>query len=176
MPTYCGNNLNYSGLLAGTHVLGTNYQCMRKGIGVGSHLPYDSAYAGAYAPVDPRRFYCGNAAVPPAAGGYLAVGSPSKCLQVGVGVGKVKRAAMGPPFGMYFIRYVLPYLLFFIITGGIFSILYFTKPKFVTKTDPKDPNKDIIDWSKFVPYFIVACLVVSIIIWWFWRRFVRRWI
>jgi len=172
MPIYCGNNANYPGLLAGTHVLGTNYGCMRKGIGVGSHLPYDAAYAGPYAPVDPRRFYCGNNPVVPP--GYLAAGSPSKCLSTGIGIGKAQRAAMGPPAFMYFTRYVLPYVLFFLIISGIFAILYFTKPKFVTKKDSR--NKDVIDWSKFVPYFIVACLVVAIIIWFFWKRFVRRWI
>jgi hypothetical protein len=174
MPTYCGNNLNHPSLIAGTHVLGTNYQCMRKGIGVGSHLPYDTAYAGVYNPVDPRRFYCGNADVAPVAGGYLAVGSPSKCLQIGIGVGKSQRAGLGPPAFMYFIRYVLPYLLFLLIIGGIFLGLYFTKPKFVTKKDYR--NQDVIDLSKFIPYFIITCLVVGIILWWFWKTFVRIWI
>jgi hypothetical protein len=173
MPTYCGNNLNHQKLVSGTHVLGTNYECMRKGIGFGSHLPYDASYAGAYAPVDPRKFYCGNNPVPPAAGGYLAVGSPSKCLQIGIGVGKAQRTGLGPPAFMYFIRYVLPYVLFSVIIMGIFAILYFVKPKFVTK---KDKEKVVIDWNKFIPYFITACLSVAIIIYWFWKKFVRRWI
>jgi hypothetical protein len=174
MPTYCGNNLNHHSLLSGTHVLGTNYQCMRKGIGVGSHLPYDTAYSGVYAPVDSRKFYCGNAEVPPVEGGYLAVGSPSKCLQIGIGVGKSQRAGLGPPAFMYFIRYVLPYIIFFCITVGLCMVLYFIKPKLVTKKDYM--NEDVIDWSKFVPYSITLCLVVAIIIWWFWKRFVRKWI
>ena len=172
--TYCGNNLNFPGLTAGTHIIGTNYQCLRKGMGVGLHLPYDVAYGGGHAPVDARRFYCGNAPVPPAAGGYFAVGSPSKCLQIGIGVGKARVAALGPPFGMHFVRYYLPFILFFIIVGGIFAILYFTKPKFITKKD--DKNNDVIDWSKFVPYYLLACLIVGIIIWFFWKKYVRRWI
>lgn len=171
---YCGNDLNFPGLLDGTHFLGTNYQCLRKGIGVGSHLPYDSAYASPHAPVDGRKFYCGNDAVPPVAGGYFGVGSPSKCLAIGIGVGKAQRAAMGPPAFMYFIRYVLPYLLFFVIVGVIFAILYFVKPKFITKKDYQ--NIVVIDWDKFTPYYIVICLVTAISIWWFWKRFVRRWI
>ena len=41
---YCGNNTNHPSLLSGTHRIGTNYECLRKGIGVGSHLPYDEDY------------------------------------------------------------------------------------------------------------------------------------
>lgn len=171
---YCGNQANYPGLVSGTHFLGTNYQCMRKGIGIGRHLPYDSSYTGPHVPVDPRRFYCGNAHVPPVAGGYLATGSPSKCRMIGVGVGKAQRAAMGAPYGMNFVRYYLPYILFLLIIIVIFVILYFTKPKFITNKDSN--NKYIIDWVKFVPYFLLTCLIVAIIIWWFWKRFVRRWI
>ena len=171
--TYCGNNLNFTGLVNGTHIIGTNYQCLRKGIGIGSHLPYDTQYALQHAPIDGRRFYFGNAAVLPAGGGHFAIGSPSKCLQVGVGIGKARVAALGPPFGIKFVRYYLPYLLFFLLIGGIFAILYFAKPDFVTK---KDQNKIIIDWGKFIPYYIVCCFVIAIIIWWFWKRYVRMWI
>ena len=171
---YCGNDLNFQGLVSGTHFLGTNYECLRKGIAVGSNLPYDSKYSGAHSPVDGRKFYCGKDTVVPPTGGYFAVGSPSKCLAVGVGIGKAQRAAMGPPAFMYFIRYVLPYLLFFVIISAVFAILYFVKPKYITKKDNK--NNDIIDWDKFTPYYIIICLITAIFIWWFWRRFVRRWI
>lgn len=174
MSIYCGNKLNHPDLLSGTRVLGTNYDCLRKGIGVGSHLPYDADYAGGYIPVDARKYYCGLAPVPPPGGGYFAVGSPSKCLQIGVGVGKAQRAAMGPPAFMYFIRYILPYLLFLLITGGIFAAGYFfKKPKFITK---EENGKKVIDWSKFIPVYIIVCLISAILIWYFWKRFVRRWI
>ena len=176
MPIYCGNNLNDPKLVAGTHVIGTNYQCLRKGIGVGRNLPYDANYAGAHAPIDPRTFYCGNAAVPPAGGGYFAVGWPTKCLQTGIGVGKAQRAAMGPPAFMYFIRYVLPYLLFLVVVGGIFAILYFTKPTFITKEDENDRSKRVIDWGKFIPVILANALVAGIMIYWFWKNYVRRWI
>lgn len=171
---YCGNQANYPGLVAGTHFLGTNYQCLRKGIGVGSHLPYDTAYSGDYTPVDGRKFYCGNDEVPPEAGGYIGIGSPSKCLSIGVGVGKAQRAGLGPPTFMFFFRYVLPYLLFIFIVGGIFAVLYFVKPTFITKKFYQ--NIDVIDWDKFVPYYLLACLVTAICIWWFWKQYVLKWV
>jgi hypothetical protein len=175
MPIYCGNNMNDPKLITGTHGLGTNYQCMRRGIGIGRHLPYDAVYAQPHAPIDGRRFYCGNAIVPPAVGGYFAVGSPSKCQQIGVGVGKAQRAAMGAPVAMYFIRFVLPYILFCLISVAIFLIFYFTKPKFLLKKDNNKPEY-IIDWSKFVPYYLVLCLITAIILWWFWKKYIRRWV
>lgn len=171
---YCGNNLNYPGLINGTHIVGTNYECLRRGIGIGSNLPYDGDYAGLYAPVDPRKFYCGNDVVLPPAGGYFAQGSPSKCLQIGVGIGKSQRAGLGPPAFMYFIRYVLPYLLFLFMNGMVFILLYLLKPNFISKKSIE--GKQIIDWSKFIPYFLVSCLVIGILIWLFWRQYVRRWI
>lgn len=171
---YCGNNATFPGLISGTHFLGTNYQCLRKGIGIGSHLPYDEVYANPHAPVDERKFYCGNQANVPPGATYFGMGSPSKCLAIGVGVGKAQRARNGPPYGMYFIRHILPYLLFFLIVSGIFVILYVVKPKFVTKKDHQ--NIDVIDWSKFTPYYIVVCLLSAIFIWWFWKHFVRRWV
>lgn len=180
---YCGNQANYSGLVSGANFLGTNYQCMRRGIGIGRNLPYDPEYNKPYVPIDTRKFYCGKAPVPPPGGGYFAVGSPSKCQQIGVGVGKAQRAAIGPSVSMSFGKsqrepigqsvsipltmHILFYLiLFLLIIGGTFVIFYFTKPKFLTKKDLKT-NKDIIDWSKFLPYYAVICLVVAIIIWCF---------
>jgi len=41
-PIYCGNNLNDPRLVTG-------YQCLRRGIGIGSSMPYDSAYNGVHA-------------------------------------------------------------------------------------------------------------------------------
>lgn len=171
MPTYCGNNMNDNRLISGTHILGSNYQCLRKGIFVGRHLPYDNAYTQPYVPVDARKFYCGNNPVLPQGGGHFAIGSPSKCLQIGVGVGKVQRVAMGPPVAMYFIRFILPYLLFFLITGVIFFIL---KIKLVKKDSSR--TKYVTDWDKFIPYYLLSCIIVAVIIWWFWNRYVRRWV
>ena len=171
LPTYCGNNINDIKLLSGTHVLGTNYQCLQKGIGVGMHLPYDDTFSGPYAPVDPRRFYCGNLAVPPA--GYFAHGSPSKCLQIGVGIGKSQKAGLGPPRFMYFIRYILPFILIIILSIITFMIMYFAKPDYVTKIVN---NTKVIDWDKFTPNFLLYTLVISVVIWILWHKFVLRWI
>lgn len=87
----CVNNAVDPRLVAGTHILGTNYQCLRKGIGRGRNMPIDPAYAGPYVPIDGRRFYCGtNDILPP---GYFAIGSASKCVSKGIGIGKAQRAA-----------------------------------------------------------------------------------
>jgi hypothetical protein len=171
---YCGNKANYTGIVTGTHYLGTYYQCMRRGIGVGRNLPYDVSYTGLHVPVDPRRYYCGNSLVPPIDGGYYGVGSPSKCLSTGIGVGKSQRASMGAPYGMNFVRHYLQYIIFLGMVCIIFSILYLTKPKFITIKDIN--NNDIIDWDKFIPYFLLLCLITGIIILWFWKRYVRVWV
>lgn len=162
---YCGNNLNYTGLTNGTHTLGTNYQCLRKGIGRGLHLPYDPSYNGVYAPVDNRRYYCGNSPVLPAGGNHFAIGSPSKCLSVGIGVGKSQRAVMGRNYFLYYIKYVL----YFLFVGIMFTIMYLIKPKFITKKDLK--NKDIIDWNKFIPYYLLFCLIIYIFAQWFLKKY-----
>lgn len=169
--TYCGNNNNYNGLLRATHRLGSNYECLRKGIGAGSRLPYDQEYSENYDPVDTRKFYCGNSPeVPPE---YFAVGSPSKCLAVGIGIGKSQKARKGPPRFLSFIRYVLPYLLFVILASIIFVSFYFTKPSFLTINDKE--NQSIV-WSKFIPYYLLCCLIISILIYFFWNRYVLQWI
>ncbi len=155
---YCGNNANFPGLATGTHFIGTNYQCLKKGIGVGFHLPYDNQYSLPYTPIDGRRFYCGNNAVVPP--DYTAAGSPSKCLATGIGVGKARKAALGAPvvqISPIFKRI----LLFFSVIISVFLIFYFTKPKFLTKKDLK--NNDVIDWEKFFLYYIVICLIVYIL-------------
>ena len=171
---YCGNKGNFDGLVRGTHILGTNYQCLRKGIGIGSNLPYDYDYSGQHVPIDDRKYYCGNAVSIPVGGGHFAMGSPAKCLAVGIGVGKAQRAAMGPPAYMYFIRYILPYIIFVILAGIIFTVFYLVRPKFLNKKDQQ--LNDIIDWNKFIPYYLLFCLIISIFIWWFWKNYVRRWI
>lgn len=173
---YCGNNNNDPRLTNRTHVIGTKNQCMRKGIGRGLNLPYDVQYEVPYTPIDPRSFYCGNGRVVP--NRYFADGSPSKCLQKGVGIGKATRVSRGRPWGMTFIRYYLPWVLFILIAGGIFTLFYITKPKCITKTrQDSDGNiKIIIDWKTFSIYYTLCCVNLALIIWWFWAMFVRKWI
>ena len=159
---YCGNNASLPGLIAGTHFIGTNYQCLKKGIGVGFHLPYDTQYSLPHTPIDGRRFYCGtNNVVPPL---YSGVGSPSKCLATGIGVGKARKASLGQPNIAYgippLVKHILPYLLFFSIIIAVFFIFYFTKPKFLIKKDLK--NNNVIDWEKFFLYYTIICLIMYI--------------
>ena len=153
--TYCGNNLNFSGIANGTHILGTNYQCLQKGIGVGLHLPYDELYTLPYAPVDARTFYCGNNPILPVGGGYFAAGSPSKCLQKGIGIGKRQRSLLGRTMLEKFVTYILPYLLFFFGLFVVLGILYVMKPKFLS-------DHDKINQKKFM-IFGGICVTVGII-------------
>jgi len=81
---YCGSNRLYPQRTG--HRLGSRYECFRKGIGVGLHLPDDPEYKYPYQPVDERKLYCGNAGILPF--GYDLMGSPAMCLRRGVGVGK----------------------------------------------------------------------------------------
>ena len=74
---YCGNSANYPGLKNGSYRIGSNYECLRKGIGIGKNLPYDKNFSLPYKPIDNRKFYCGKSKILPA--GYFAIGSPSKC-------------------------------------------------------------------------------------------------
>lgn len=83
---YCGNNRLYSKLLTGEVVLGTRYQCLRRGIGVGKNIPYDSKYEDEYEPIDPTRIYCGMKNYLPR--GYDRFGSLADCHRMGVGIGK----------------------------------------------------------------------------------------
>ena len=167
---YCGNKENFTGLLSGTHILGTNYQCLRKGIGIGKNQPYDSSYNSPYEPVDDRKYYCGNSHDIPD-GTYFAMGSPSKCLSIGVGVGKSIKASIGPPHFMYLIRYILPYIISLILS---ILLVFLLKPIFLTKKD--DQLVDVIDWGKFIPYYLLFWLIINISIYFFWKNFVRKWI
>jgi hypothetical protein len=92
MSIYCGNNKNDPKLLNGFSTVGTNYKCLKKGIGIGSRLPYDPLYSNVYNPIDKRKFYCGTNKKAPS--NYFAKGSPSICLRTGVGLGKLQKAKM----------------------------------------------------------------------------------
>lgn len=86
--TYCGNNL-LSPLLeanGGKCVIGTNYQCLKKGIGYGLYSPIDFEFIN-YEPIDPpENIYCGDKT--PLPDKYERFGRRSSCLRKGVGIGK----------------------------------------------------------------------------------------
>ena len=90
MALYCGNNRLDPDVVSGRKIIGTRYQCMKKGIGVGMNLPFDPLYAIPYSPIDRSKIYCGNERRLPR--GYTRMGSPASCLRKGVGIGKKIRA------------------------------------------------------------------------------------
>lgn len=81
MTTYCGNNKFE--LQTGTKVLGTPYQCLRKGVGAGLHAPTPASTQ--YEPIDPPApTYCGNSGPPPEG---KVMGTRGACFRKGFGVG-----------------------------------------------------------------------------------------
>ena len=84
MDIYCGNNGN---ILGPDIRAGTNYECLRRGIGGALRQPVDPSYMLPYAPLyDTPRIWCGmDEDNLPA--GYDAVGVPPQCLSRGWGIG-----------------------------------------------------------------------------------------
>ena len=87
---YCGNNRLDTKLTSGQYTIGTRYQCLKKGVGVGLNLPIDRNMLNEYEPIDMFKIYCGNIQILPQ--GYDKLGSPQECHRKGVGVGKKIRA------------------------------------------------------------------------------------
>ena len=73
--------------------MGTRFECLKKGFGIGMGMPEDdrnASIARAAArppPAEPRRLYCGNEPLPPAGQGYTGIGTRFECMQKGVGAG-----------------------------------------------------------------------------------------
>ncbi len=78
---YCGNN-EYE--LVNGKILGTPYQCMKKGIGVGLNMPI-SGEPRRYKPIITSNKYCGNEANLPLG---KIMGSVGHCFRKGVGIGR----------------------------------------------------------------------------------------
>ncbi len=184
MPIYCGNNYNDKRLKKKGWRIGTNYECLRKGIGVGKNLP---PYKEKYNPIDRRKFYCGKKRRAPS--GYFAKGSPSKCLQIGIGVGKSqgrskprskpkrKRKSLRFSFtgkSMQVVDYWAVCTVLIVITAiALFCLLYKMRPDIVLKKISDDPvlegNQPPIDWVKFgllyfsimsaLAFFCLYCLL-----------------
>jgi len=87
---YCGNNARHSSLRSEEKKIGTRYTCLKRGFGIGFHLPYDPEFARRFVPIDKRKIYCGNSEVLPE--GYDLFGNNPRCFQVGIGAGKASRA------------------------------------------------------------------------------------
>ena len=185
---YCGNNANHPGLLNGTQVLGTRYNCLLKGKTFGYSLPPDPSFTQPYAPIDPTRKYCGNS--PNVPNGYNRFGGLYECYLTGVGVGKKQKAVQvlgngaAPPVGGVPVggvpvggipvggipvggvpapRIVNSYIIKILIFTGMFLAFffgfYYGKPSFIlNNTDPQNPK---IDWSKFTPYLICFSIILA---------------
>jgi hypothetical protein len=84
---YCGNNRL---LVTRKNRLGTRHTCMKKGFGVGYHLPADKKYMNGYEPIDNVNIYCGNKEILP--DHYDRFGNLADCIQKGVSIGQIKKA------------------------------------------------------------------------------------
>ena len=75
---YCGNNL-YE---LGKRRLGTPYECLKKGVGVGLHADLTN-FNPRFLPITPNNEYCGSSDPPPG----KILGTPSSCMRKGMGIG-----------------------------------------------------------------------------------------
>jgi hypothetical protein len=170
---YCGNNRNDPKLIdnGGTEVVGTRRQCLQKGVGVGSHLPYDASYLNPYSPIDQTRGYCGDNNELP--NNYDRFNTLRECFTKGVGIGMRQRALLGPlqpqpaplapqPAPLAPRIFNLKNLVLLLIFTAIFIALYFSKPSFLLKGG-NDTNKDDLDWEKFLLFHSVLALILIII-------------
>ena len=188
---YCGNNKLSPRLTVEQNVIGTPYECMRKGIGVGLNLPVDKDAAGPYEPIVEKKFYCGKKEneMPDK---LERMGSPTECLRVGISIGKAKKAKdfieirkkrnrkkrskrakrwrkkkreMGfstKTDHNIFVKYILPILIIGSLTLAFALPLYYTKPKFLVD---KRKEIDIQKYSIIVYLFLLFVSLIVILIW-----------
>ena len=126
---YCGNNAEYA--RQKNLAIGNRYKCMKKGIGVGLHLPLNDAYEYKYDPIDTTKVYCGTKHLP---NGYDRLGNNPECFRKGVGVGMLKKwNSRGEDedygFGVRRRMNVSPIILILLLGTGSLSLLYYFKVK-----------------------------------------------
>lgn len=85
---YCGNNARDRGLLDGSKVIGTRYQCLKKGIGQGLREPI-LEFNDEYEAIDTTKIFCGNGDVLPRNKDRL--GTQAECLRKGFAVGQKQK-------------------------------------------------------------------------------------
>jgi hypothetical protein len=167
---YCGNNSLDSSLTNNTSILGTRYKCMKRGIGVGMNLKYDPKYNQEYDPIDTTRIYCGDKNELPE--GYDRFGSLPRCLQKGVGVGKIitakkvqksnklKKQGKYKFIGINMTHNKSVYIYAILLAISIFIVMYIKKPSYVVKL--KD-DKLTIDWKRFFLLYTLFCVIIFIV-------------
>ena len=157
---YCGNNAANIDLITGNSILGTRYECLKKGIGKGMNMPPDPTYTGQYIPIDERKMYCGTN--PNLPNDYDYMGNLPHCLQKGVGIGKKLVSGF---IGFTTNNKLAPFLFFLIIAIIAFLVLYLSKPLFLQK---KNTNKVLIDWKKFIGIYLGILVILFFLIFlWF---------
>lgn len=85
---YCGNNKLDNGLVNRTKILGTRYQCLKKGVGRGLKEPI-LEYNVNYEPIEPLKIFCGNGTVLPQ--NKDRFGTRDECLRKGFAVGQKQK-------------------------------------------------------------------------------------
>ena len=165
MNIYCGNNALHDDIVINGKVIGNRYQCLRKGIGSGLNMPLDISYAGEYVPIDDTKIYCGNQDILPE--GYNRLGNNPQCLQKGVAIGKRTKALRGGTT-ISFLKDNIFILFYIVVEILFFIIMYYIKPSFLTKVIYDQSNNTptptiVIDWTKFIFFFISISLVLYLI-------------
>ena len=160
MQTYCGNNSNHPLLVNQQSVLGTRYNCLRKGIGKGYRLPVDNGYEN-YQPIDTRKIYCGNDNIIP--NEYDSMGNLTQCLQKGIGIGKKMKYEKYGPDGLLerHKTKIIPFVVFVISLLLCYTIMYVSKPDFIY-INKKDMEIDIWKMS-FISVVISGCITLFFI-------------
>ena len=87
-PIYCGNNAKDRGLIDGSKIMGTRYQCLKKGIGQGLREPI-LEFNDEYEAIDTTKIFCGNGDVLPQNKDKL--GTQAECLRKGFAVGQKQK-------------------------------------------------------------------------------------
>jgi hypothetical protein len=85
---YCGNNARDRGLLDGSKVIGTRYQCLKKGIGQGKIEPI-LTFNDEYEAIDTIKIFCGNGDILPQ--NKDRFGTQAECLRKGFAVGQKQK-------------------------------------------------------------------------------------
>lgn len=156
VSVYCGNNKLDPSLVNGEAVVGSVYECFRKGIGLGKSLPLDTTE---YEPIDNIKIWCGNKPTP---SGYQN-GDRTRCLMKGVGVGKGIRARENvnnpSPTQGDGLRFVIVALVNAFAIIGSFSALYIWKPSIVAARTPD--GRRVIKWREFILVWSACVLVCA---------------
>lgn len=162
--TYCGNNKYNSDIISGIKVIGTRYECIKKGIGIGFNSPPDPDYSGKYEPIVVDNFYCGDKN--PIPNKYDRLGTNPQCLSRGIGIGKrLKHSRRYESFGfnnIISINYIYVFLLFIVISSYFITICFYIKPYMLI--EKKDNIVVIIWWKLIIFSFGMSILTIFIIL------------